>query len=156
MKLTKPELKLHEEAMRILTQPRLTDDEKEFVLDHYHPGATNNLTKAAIFFTPRALANTTAMFAASDGHILDACAGIGALAYHAQFHGNPDRITCIEQNPEFVEIGRKIVPDAEWIRGDIFEQVKDRTFTTGLSNPPFGNICTLGVKTANIRRNGIA
>lgn len=143
MKLTKADFKLHEEALERVTHDVLSEDDKEFVLLNYHPGATNNITKGAIHFTPFELAKTVACFSGS-GRVLDACAGIGSLAYvHRGWH--PDaQLICIEQNPEFVEIGKKIVPDATWICGDIFAMLPTLPlFDHAISNPPYGRISTV-------------
>jgi len=143
MKLTKAHLKLHDEALERLTQPVLTDEDKEFVLENFHPGATNNITKGAIHFTPLELAKTVACFSGT-GRVLDACAGIGSLAYmHRGWHPDAE-LVCIEQNAEFVEVGKKIVPDATWICGDIFDILPTLPrFDHAISNPPYGRISTV-------------
>lgn len=181
MKLTKQQHKLHEEAMALLElldvhTARIeckscdgssagpdgldcddcnghgTKSAAEFVYEHYHPGATNNLTKGAIFFTPPQMARDLATMDGGQGRIVDACAGIGMLAYyHYQhtFHWNPPKpqYVCIENNREFYEIGRKLLPQAEWHLGDVFDILPTLgIFDSGLSNPPYGNIASCKTK----------
>jgi hypothetical protein len=55
----------------------------------------------------------------------------------------PD-ITCVEINPEYVRIGKKLLPEATWICGDVFDvwQELPRAFSTVIGNPPFGRLMT--------------
>jgi hypothetical protein len=57
-------------------------------------------------------------------------------------------MTCIELNPRFVEIGKKLLPEANWICSNVFDEqlwkdltkdLPDNKFDLMLSNPPFGN-----------------
>lgn len=54
------------------------------------------------------------------------CAGIGVLSYAAQLECS-DRsrcyadITCVELNPHYVEVGKKVVPEATWICADVLD-----------------------------------
>jgi len=41
-----------------------------------------------------------------------------------------------------VEVGKKIMPEANWIIGSIFDLPNDRIYDVAISNPPFGNIKT--------------
>ena len=143
MKLTKQQTKLHDEATKLLNKRRFTDAEAGFIFENWHPGAESNIGKGGIFFTPQDMAWDAALFhGASDGHVLDACAGIGVLSYNLlKVGGFAGKITCVEINPEFVRVGRKLVPDAEWVQGDIFKlRPRLKKFWTGISNPPFGKI----------------
>ena len=49
---------------------------------------------------------------------------------------------CVERNPDYVEIGKKLVPEATWICADVFDVLDMNLgkFDTAISNPPFGNI----------------
>ena len=78
----------------------------------------------------------------NEGHIIDLCAGIGVLAGNL-FEHNPDcRITCVDIVPEFIDLGKKIVPEAEWILMDCygpeFLARYQKAFSSGISNPPYG------------------
>jgi hypothetical protein len=73
--------------------------------------------------------------------VVDACAGIGALSY-ANFVSDEQktRYVCIEANPDFVRVGKRILPEAEWICGDAFSQKtweKIGKVDEVISNPPF-------------------
>jgi hypothetical protein len=141
MKLTKPESKAHEEALKIAAQDRLSEDEKEFVLKFFHPGANHNIGVHGVFFTPLALAHDLAAVHGGGGRMIDACAGIGALAWSllCQRGAEISELVCIELNPEFARIGRKILPEAQWITGDVFAELpRAGVFDSGVSNPPFG------------------
>jgi len=85
MKLSKVQVKAHDEAMALVALERdLTDSEKEFVLDNFHEGATHMNSAAGAFFTPRTLARDFAI-EVQGRTIVDLCAGIGGLA-HAVIH----------------------------------------------------------------------
>ncbi|MFG1298037.1 methyltransferase [Xanthobacter sp. V13C-7B] len=144
-KLTKAQRKAHAEAEAILTKERLSDDERFFVLENWHEGATHINGAAGAFFTPPGLARDFSLEVGS-GRIIDLCAGIGALSFFAsQPSGWADRATelvCVEINPRYVEVGRKVVPEARWINADVFDW---RTLDLGrfgyaISNPPFGRV----------------
>ncbi|MGV9814754.1 N-6 DNA methylase [Streptomyces cellulosae] len=154
MRLTRSQAKNHELAMELVDADRdLTFEEKEFVLDHYQPSASTRQALDGAFFTPRSLART---LAAHDigcdrpgERIIDLGAGIGHLAFET-FHDR-DRellnlplyeIVCVEKNPEYVRVGRRVLPEARWIEGDLLD-VPDMglgEFDIAISNPPFGAI----------------
>ena len=52
------------------------------------------------------------------GQCIEHCAGIGRLSYYQYLRNNPTHITCVELNPEYVMIGKRVLPQAEWITGD--------------------------------------
>lgn len=137
MKLTKPQIKAHNEACEILKKDRLYEDEKIFVMENWQEGATNVNSAAGAFFTPWGLARDFSL-EVSGNRIIDLCAGIGTLAYFAYEEGR--EITCVEINPEYVAVGKKIIPEANWICGSIFDLPKVCTFDCVISNPPFGAI----------------
>jgi len=142
-KLSKRETKLHNEAIEILKQDILSAKDKETVLRQYRPDADHNVSETGTFFTPLDLAgDMMVMSNCGTGSVIDLCAGIGGLAYWhaARYVNKPERIFCVERNPRFVEIGKKIVPEAEWICADVFD-VLDMDlgrFRLAISNPPFG------------------
>src|SRR5690348_1627910 len=116
MKLTKPQIKAHKEAMALVDCNRpLKDDEKEFILDNFQEAATHINSAAGAFFTPRGLARDFAIEvnggSAYKQRCIDLCAGIGSLAYAVE--QNVGSLVCVEVNPEYARIGKRIVPDAE-------------------------------------------
>ena len=151
-KLTKKQIKLHEEANKILEKPILSIEEKEFVLNNWRPEAENNVASNGVFFTPPEIAHELHVATGdSTGKVLDLCAGIGRLGFtllhYGLFREKPLEITAIEKNPKFVEVGKKILPEANWICMDVFieknwndNNLEDEYFDFVISNPPFGHI----------------
>lgn len=151
-KLTKPQAKAHAQACDILTKSVLTEDDKDFVLKNWNESANHVNGAAGAFFTPYDMAFDFTIDAIGQGgyggRIIDLCAGIGMLSY-ACWHRSRQRarITCIERNPDYLAVGQKILPDAEWICADVLD-VLDMGLHTGaagrfgvaISNPPFGAI----------------
>lgn len=138
MKLTKPQIKAHAEAMALVNCDRpLKDDEKEFILDNFHEGATNINSAAGAFFTPRMLARDFAI-EVNGGNVIDLCAGIGSLSYAVE--EKVDSLVCVELNPEYARIGKRIVPQARWLVGSVFDLPELGRFDWAISNPPFGAI----------------
>lgn len=150
-KLTKAEIRAHEQALKMLDQSALSEDDKEFVFRNWHEGATNINSQAGAFFTPYDMAFDFS-FDVGGPRVIDLCAGIGMLSYatynrHRWQGSTPPSITCIERNPEYVAVGKKLLPEAEWICADVFDVI-DMGLHTGpaglfdyaISNPPFGNI----------------
>lgn len=143
-KLTKAEAKLHAQAEALLEQDALSREGKEFVLEHWQESANHVNSAAGAFFTPLDYALDVALEVAPGARILDLCAGIGSLAYAAQLRGGGADITCVEINPAYVEVGERIVPEATWIEGSIFDLPDLGHFDVVLSNPPFGRIAGSG------------
>lgn len=126
----------------MLEQDTLTLDEREFVIENWNEGAEHMNSAAGAFFTPLGLAYDLSL-EVSGKRILDLCAGIGALSYAAYWHGrrydNRPDITCVEINPAYVAVGRKIIPEAQWINADVTNLPDDLgTFDCVITNPPFG------------------
>ncbi|HMN10990.1 MAG TPA: methyltransferase [Bellilinea sp.] len=144
-KLSKAQLKAHSQAMEILaTDKPLSGQDKWFVMENWRPTASK-VTGSDAFFTPMPIAMNLAMSTYDEGHILDLCAGIGRLSFamleRARYWPRL-RITALEMNPEFVEVGRKVLPEVEWITGDMLDENLWEglgPFTAVVSNPPFGN-----------------
>lgn len=149
MKLTKQQARTHAAAMALIDSgQRLTLEQIEQCYTDYHEGATANQTWAGAYFTPVDMANDMKIEMPRRGSFVDLCAGTGRLAYfaggQAMWRDNRheyDRIVCVERNPEYVRIGRRLFPDAEWICGDaldpaIWRQIGNVDFAIG--NPPFG------------------
>jgi hypothetical protein len=151
-KLTKAAAKLHQQAADLVALPRdLTDEEKEFVLDHWQESSSARNGLDGAFFTPAALAREL-HFEVYGDRIIDLCAGIGRLAWGCRdlwnhgANGTPKReFVCVEKNPAYVEVGRKVMPEAIWICADIFDLPAGLgTFDTAISNPPFGAVARNG------------
>lgn len=152
-KLTKTETRNHEAACELLTQDTLTEDQKEIVFKNWHEGATHMNGKAGAFFTPWDLAFDFEIDVCGM-RLLDMCAGIGVLSYAimARAKNGYDRdtlpeIVCVEINPDYVAIGKKLVPEATWICGDVTDPVLMASlghFDCAYGNPPFGNIKSAG------------
>lgn len=147
-RLSKAQAKLHQQAVALLAKDVLSLDEREFVLNHWQESANHINSVAGAFFTPVGLADDLSLEVsggrAEKGSIIDLCAGIGALAfsaYHRNGHNRDQapRVVCVEINPDYVAVGRKVLPEAEWICADVFDLPPDLgRFTFAIANPPFG------------------
>ncbi len=147
MKLTKAQIKAHNEAEKLIALDRaLKDEEKEFVFENWCEGANHVQSAASAFFTPLALAydvrvDMPVSGEARDGDtLIDLCAGIGVLAYCSSRMFK--RIVCVEINPDYARIGKKLLPEAEWINTSIFDPELEKLgrFKVAVSNPPFGRM----------------
>jgi predicted RNA methylase len=136
-RLSKAQIKAHEQAVALLAKDRLNDDEREFVLDNWQESARHINSAAGAFFTPSTLAPSVVCYANGAETIIDLCAGIGCLGLWAWWlSGGKARVTCVEINPDYVAVGRKLFPEAEWICGSV-EDVRGQ-WDCAISNPPFG------------------
>lgn len=146
-KLTKVQARAHNQACELLKKDALSEDDRLFVIENWQESATHINSSAGAFFTPIDLARHHAIeLQQLSGRIIDLCAGIGTLAYahweHA-FRSSEDlEIVCVEINPAYVEVGRKLLPSATWINADVFDVLGMGLgrFDAAISNPPFGNI----------------
>lgn len=141
MKLTKAQTRAMSEVNQLVAlDRRLTDDERQFVLDNYHPGATSNNAEIGAFFTPSDLAVDLSVEVCGGKTVVDLCAGIGALAYACEYQAND--FVCVESNAEYVRVGRKVMPEARWIHANVFgDWWKDLgKFDFAISNPPYGHV----------------
>ena len=145
-KLSKRERADHAKAEALLALDRpLTEDEQCQVLANWHEGARHLNGAASAHFTPYDLAFHLAMEARAP-RVLDLCAGIGALSV-ASVHHNRDVLTelvLIEINPDYAEVARKLLPQAEVIVGSVYDRVLMaemalRGFDVVIANPPFGS-----------------
>jgi len=150
-KITKNKLKLHNQALELVRSDKeLTFAEKEFILENYKPYANHNVTKTNAFFTPLELAMaSTIEMPNPDEHsqtvrVLDLCAGIGMLSFAYYHYSGYDtrevEIVCVELEEEYVEVGKRILPEATWINGSILDkELIDSLgqFDCFISNPPF-------------------
>ena len=150
-KLSKAEAKQHAAACRILEKDVLTWDDKFFVLENWREDANHVNGTVGAFFTPPGLARDFAIDAGG-GKVIDLCAGIGGLAFavwartewehrSGDWEEQQKKITCVELNPAYCEVGKKILPHARWICGSVFDLPDDvGSFDTAISNPPFGAV----------------
>lgn len=149
-KLSKAQAKAHGESVTLLGKESLTEDEKDFVRSNWQESATHINSIAGAFFTPAGLARDTILEVEPRGRIIDLCAGIGALASEvwdkARWRDERLEIVCVELNPEYAAVGKKLLPEATWIVGSIFDLPDLGHFDTAISNPPFGNIKRDGEK----------
>lgn len=144
-KLTKAQNKEHLKAIEILKKGVLSEDDIEFVYRNWHEGADHNNSLSGAFFTPFDMALDFALDV-NGPRIIDLCAGIGMLSYAVMMRNWYDRddfeFVCVERNPDYVEVGKKLMPQATWICADVFDVLDMELghFNTTISNPPFGNI----------------
>lgn len=156
-KLTKAQAKAHAQACDLLSKSILTEDDKDFVLKNWNESANHVNGAAGAFFTPYDMAFDFTVDAIGQGgyggRIIDLCAGIGMLSYACWYRSDRRaKITCVERNPDYLAVGQKILPEAEWILADVLDVLDMGLghFDVAISNPPFGNI----KRTANSPRYG--
>ncbi len=140
-KLTKQQFKLHNEAEKLLKKETLSWDDKLFVFENWNESATSINSQAGAFFTPYQLAADFSLEIIENQNVIDLCAGIGMLAFYAHHYKNCN-VTCVELNPTYVEVGKKLLPEATWINASIFDYKTFGHFDQVISNPPFGKIKT--------------
>lgn len=151
MRLSKRQMAQHNKAEALLLKEEaLTDREVEFFFDNWNEAANHDVGRAGAFFTPLDLAYDFALEAAFDGckkqRVIELCAGIGVLAYAVLKRNSNADIVCVEANPRYVEIGKKLVPQAQWICGSVEDTELLQSlgyFNTAISNPPFGRVPTM-------------
>lgn len=146
-KLTKRAAALHRKACDLVaTERALTEEEKEFVLTHWQESAGHITCLHGAFFTPLGLARDMSLMVTGN-RIVDLGAGIGHLAWGCRdvwtrrWNGESAReFVCVESNPDYVAVGRKVLPEAEWICGDVFDLPGTGVgeFDCAIANPPFG------------------
>lgn len=143
--IPKPDLDNHYRAMDLIhSDKELSFDEKLYILQYFREDMNTAYTKIGAFFTPMDMAIEFAMCVASKSAI-ELCAGIGVLSFFTYHHNHCKNLTCVEYNREYVEVGKRVLPEANWICGSILDQelmLSLGRFTTAFGNPPFGVIKT--------------
>jgi len=143
-KITKAQNRNHEAACALLQKDTLTMDERRFVLDHWRADAAHNVMRTGAFFTPRGLAEEVALECNGADRVIDLCAGIGALAFARWERDRPTRLVCVEREPAYAAVGRKVLPEATWIVADVFSLQDLGAFDLAVSNPPYGRLKRTG------------
>lgn len=141
MKLSKQLSALHMRALDLVNSDRkLTQDERWFILEHFHEGAKHLNGLAGAFFTPIDLAlSVHAVHISGARSLVDLCAGIGRLSWWAHEEGVD--VTCVEINPDYVAAGRQVLPNANWICANVLEpEIAQLEAEVVVSNPPFGRL----------------
>ncbi|PSV28079.1 methyltransferase [Photobacterium sp. GB-72] len=152
-KISKQQLKLHEQAMSLVSLPRaLKASEKEFVLKNFREECVLEINKWGCYVTSESVAwefgidvTECPEYPDQREKIVDLCAGIGTLSYHLAERFDHIDLVCVERNETLAMVGKKILPQATWIVGsvtddDVISQLIDLKIQTAISNPPFGNI----------------
>lgn len=146
-RVSKAKIKLHFEACELVDSDEvLTLDQREFILENWNPMVSHNVTWNAAFFTPMSVTNDFMMETLNgDKRVVDLCAGIGRLAYamwkRNLWYNDQVEIVCVERDPEFIKVGKRVLPEATWVRGDIFDESTWKElgrFDEAISNPPYG------------------
>lgn len=153
MRLSKADSRQHHAALKLLEKDALTIEDRYFVINNWREDATHMNGTAGAFFTPEGLARDLTI-EVTGKRIVDLCAGIGSLALAAWMSDPRRQITCIEINRNYYDVGRKVLPEAMWICGDVFDyqaeadgglplfQADVKPFDCAISNPPFGKVKT--------------
>lgn len=143
--MNKRQQKAHLAAMALLEKDKLTDDERELFVENFHEGALVNNHMRSAHFTPWDLACDFAIEGTGATRVIDLCAGIGILSLPLYFRSKYDSkgidLVCVEKCLEYVEIGKKLLPEATWIHGDVTDLDLLRSlghFQLAIGNPPFG------------------
>ena len=135
----------------MLKKDVLTTKNKDFIYDHWQESASHLNGLAGAFFTPQPIADLMTLEiggARREGktRVIDLCGGIGALSYPLtyKFLESFD-LTIIELNPDYVEVGKRLIPQARWICADVLDLPSDLGhFDVAIANPPFGVIKSNG------------
>ncbi|MGH6781723.1 MAG: hypothetical protein ACREB5_06425, partial [Sphingomonadaceae bacterium] len=146
----------HQKALDLVYSDRkLTEDEVEFVFENFQEGADASTRIVGAHFTPAELSRDLAANIDAEYYV-DLFAGIGRLTRSVlDFYAWPGKrqAICVELNPSFIEVGRRLVPDAHWIQADLLTEDAADTIakaiaglgwpvgsrrTAVISNPPYG------------------
>ena len=149
-KLSKAEIKKHNQILDLIHSDKpLSFDEKWDILENYNEGAEHVNSLAGAFFTPVLYSRDFSLEVFGDT-VIDLCAGLGSLSFFVMNKYNPDEIpkqlVCVEINHDYAEIGKRIVPEADWIVMDALQFSTETLFEQCISNPPYGKIKTSDVQ----------
>lgn len=150
-RLSKQQSREHQKACELLTQDALTDADKDFIFDHWQESASHLNGLAGAFFTPRPIADLMSIEISGirkdeKTRVIDLCGGIGALSYPLTYKFCDEfDLTIVELNPDYLEVGKKLLPKARWILADVLNLPSDLGhFDFAIANPPFGVIKSNG------------
>lgn len=143
-KLTKAQAKTHQQACDLIASDKpLTEDEKEFVARNWNEAANHVNTTTGAHFTPVDMALDFS-WDVYGPRVLDLCAGIGVLGLACVWRQRVDEadLVCVELNPDYVAVGKRLLPRATWICADAFTlpMLGLGRFDTIIGNPPFGKV----------------
>lgn len=154
-KLSKASQAQHEKAMNLIHSDKvLSFDDKIFVYENYNESATSNVRQLGSFHTPLSYAWDFELDIQGYGSLVDLCAGTGILAFcwmHRRKYYYPKKnavVVCVELNPEYCAIGKRLLPEAIWVNDDalthdVLQYLDPCTkFDVAISNPPFGYLKT--------------
>lgn len=118
-KLSTAAAKKHQQALDLVHSDKvLREDDKYFILDNFQESASSMNGLFGAFFTPEGLSNDLCVEVPDCGSMIDLCAGIGRLAFACRDRAK--RIVCVELNPDYAAVGKRVLPEAEWIVSDVF------------------------------------
>lgn len=157
MAISKSAMVEHQQALDLVYSDKtLTEDEVEFVFENFQEGADARTRIVGAHFTPAELARDLAPNVDAEFYV-DLFAGIGRLTRSVlDFYawGGERQAVCVEMNPTFVEVGKRLVPEAHWVQADLLTadaagKIGDTMAELGwpagnrvlgvISNPPYGN-----------------
>ncbi|WP_318493471.1 methyltransferase [Photobacterium leiognathi] len=155
-RISKEVQKKHNQAMSLINLDRdLKFSEKEFCFENLREELIlADYSYHGAFFTPMDLAESLGphfidaplCMENKPRTVVDLCAGFGILSYClSEFHSNQLDLYCVEKNPVFVKIGKKLVPNATWICGsidspEVIDRLRQIKVDAVISNPPYGDM----------------
>jgi hypothetical protein len=143
-KLTKQQAADHRRACDLVaSSKKLDDEERWFVLQHWRESADAGSPLDGAFFTPLDLAFDLSLDVDGD-RVIDLCAGTGRLAFACRERGRT--LVCVERSSAYAEVGRRVVPEADWIVADVTDLDTSGlgTFSCAIANPPYNHTPRVG------------
>jgi predicted RNA methylase len=143
MKLTKAQTRDWDKIKGLLEGKKpLEDEEAQIFLDKFLPGMVRtDVSRLGAHFTPWDVARELTYWAVSPGdRVLDLAAGVGSLSRACAYYGDNIEVVAVELCHEFIEIGKRIAPEARWVQGSIYDQKLIQRlgkFDAVVSNPPY-------------------